>query len=76
MLVRINFKVSAEYGGMFGGFDACALPRNEWQVIKAKSRSKTGASPTCTPNDGFAIVMHQAFLEEINDLFIREIKTL
>lgn len=69
-------KVSAELGGVVGATDACMLPRNEQQVMKAKSRSKIAAVPTCTSNDDFAVVMHHAFLEDSNNQFIRDVKTL
>lgn len=69
-------KVSAELGGVVGASDACTLPRNEQQVIKAKSRSKTATVPTCTSNDELAVVMHHAILEDSNSPFIRDVKTL
>jgi hypothetical protein len=69
-------KVSAEVGGVIGATDACILPRNEQQVMKAKSRSKIAAVPTCSSNDNFAVVMHHAFLEDSDNQFIRDIKTL
>ena len=68
--------VSTKHGGMFGAFNACVLLRIERQVIKARSRSKTGTVPTCTPYDECAIVMHHASLEDANDMFIRDVKTL
>ena len=73
---KVISKVSTELGGMVGASDACMLPRNEQQVIKAKSRSKIAAVPTCSSNDDFAIVMHHAFLEDSNNQFIRDVKTL
>ena len=65
-------KVSAEVGGVVGATDACILPRNEQQVMKAKSRSKIAAVPTCSPKDDFAVVMHYAFLEDSDNQFIRD----
>ena len=73
---KVISKVSTELGGVVGASDACMLPRNEQQVIKAKSRSKIAAVPTCSSNDDFAIVMHHAFLEDSNNQFIRDVKTL
>lgn len=69
-------KVSAELGGVVGASDSCMLPRSEQQVIKAKSRSKSAALPCLTSNDEFAVVMHHAFLEDCNNPFIRDVKTL
>ena len=61
-------KVSAELGGVVGASDGasdgCMLPRNEQQVIKAKSRSKSSVLPCSTSNDEFAAVMQHAFLED------------
>ena len=68
-------KVSAELGGVVGATDACILPRNEQQVMKAKSRSKIAAVSTCSPKDDFAVVMHYAFLEDSGNQFIRDIDT-
>ena len=34
-------KVYAKLGGVVGASDSCILPKNEQQVIKAKSRSKS-----------------------------------
>ena len=73
---QVISKVLAELGGVVGASDACTLPRNEQQVMKAKSRSKIAALPTSTPNDEFAIVMHHAFLEDSSNHFIRDVKTL
>ena len=68
--------MSAELGGVVGASDACTLPRNEQQVMKAKSRSKTAAVPSCTSNDELTIVMHHAFLEDSNSLLIRDVNIL
>ena len=73
---KVISKVSSELGGVVGASDACILPRNEQQVMKAKSRIKGAKVPTCTSNDEFSIVMHHAFLEDSNDQFIRDVKTL
>ena len=73
---KVISKVSSELGGVIGATDPCMLPRNEQQVMKAKSRSKIAAVPACSSSDNFAVVMHYAFLEDSNNLFIRDVKTL
>ena len=73
---KVISKVSSELGGVIGAIDPCVLPRNEQQIMKAKSRSKIAAVPACSSSDNFAVVMHYAFLEDSNNLFIRDVKTL
>lgn len=70
-------KVSAELGGVIGASVGCSLPRNEQQVTKAKSRSKTSQLPFCSASsDEFAVVMHPALMEDHDNHFIRDVKTL
>ena len=63
-------KVYAELGGVVGASDSCTLPRNEQQLIKVKSRSKSAILPSSTPNDEFTVVMHHAHLEDCSNQFI------
>ena len=70
VLKGVISKVYAELGGVVGASDSCILPRNEQQVIKAKSRNKSVILPSSTPNDEFSIVMHHALLEDCSNQFI------
>ena len=57
--------------------DACELPRNEQQVSDLKrQQKKAGAGPAVSSCDELGVVMQKAYLEDSNQRFIREVKTL
>ena len=68
--------VSAAVGGVMGATDPCCLPRNEQQVTDVRRRRKRSAYGGCNPNDELAIVMQKAYVEDVENCFIREMKTL
>ena len=70
--------VSVSIGGVRSAYDACSLPRNEQQVTnlrRRQSKPSLGAIVSCT-TDELAVVMQKAFVEDDNNSFIREMKTL
>ena len=74
---KVVSTVSSMVGGVLSASDACELPRNEQQVCDLKQRQKkvitAGATASC---DELAVVMHKAYLEDSNQQFIREVRTL
>ena len=57
--------------------DSCAIPRNELQVTKLKSRMKSSSlSVSCGANDELGVIMQQAFMEDKCNQFIRDIRCL
>lgn len=68
--------VSASVGGVVNAYDSCSLPRNEQQVIDVRRRQKKVSCGVVNPTDELAVVMHKAYLEDGNNLFIRDMKTL
>ena len=73
---QVVSEVSSMVGGVLCASDACELPRNEQQVSDLKQRQKKGVIANANPCDELAVVMQKAYLEESNQRFIREVKTL
>ena len=73
---RVVSEVSSMVGGVLCASDACELPRNEQQVSDLKQRQKKNVIPGANSCDELAVVMQKAYLEECNQHFIREVKTL
>ena len=71
--------VSSRIGGVISASDACEIPRNEQQVTKLKSRIKYSEllnvhNLPFEPSDELAVVLHQAFMEDKSDQFIRAVQ--
>ena len=73
---RVVSEVSSMVGGELCASDACELPRNEQQVSDLKQRQKKNVIAGANSCDELAVVMQKAYLEECNQHFIREVKTL
>ena len=75
---RVVSEISSSVGGVVCASDACELPRNEQQVSDLKRRQKkAGPGPSSVAScDELGVVMQKAYLEDSNQLFIREVKTL
>ena len=61
---------------MLSAADACELPRNEQQVSDLKQRQKKVVVAGASSCDELAVVMQKAYLEDSNQQFIREVRTL
>ena len=69
--------VTASVGGIVSASDSCAIPRNEQQVTKMKSRMKASSLPvSCAPGDELGIIMQQVFMEDSSNIFVRDVKCL
>ena len=68
--------VSASVGGILGASDPCCLPRNEQQVTDVKRRRKQVVYGGCSTTDELSVVMQKAYVEDLENCFIREMKTL
>jgi hypothetical protein len=73
---RVISEVSSMVGGVLCASDACELPRNEQQVSDLKQTQKKSVIAGANSCDELAVVMQKAYLEECNQHFIREVKTL
>ena len=73
---RVVSEVSSMVGGVLCASDACELPRNEQQVSDLKQRQKKVMIAGVNSSDELAVVMQKAYLEDSNQRFIREVKTL
>ena len=73
---RVVSEVSSMVGGVLCASDACELPRNEQQVSDLKQRQKKAMIAGVNSSDELAVVMQKAYLEDSNQRFIREVKTL
>ena len=74
---KVVSDLSTMVGGVLSAKDPCELPRNEQQVSDMKQRQKKFViAGTVSSSDEIAVVMHKAYLEDSNQQFIREVKTL
>ena len=58
-------EVSAAVGGVTGATDPCCLPCNEQQVTDVYRHRKHSANTICNPTNELSVVMHKAYVEDI-----------
>ena len=73
---EIVSKVSASVGGVLAANDPCSLPRGEQQVTDVKRRQKcsNSGSSACCSTDELGVIMQKAYIEDGENLFIREVR--
>ena len=73
---QIVSNVPAKVGGVLCASDPCSLPRNEQQVYDVKRRQKKATQGTSAGVDELGAVMQRAYLQDHENVFIREMKIL